>query len=229
MTQMSRNAKAVVVGAVVFMSTACSGSADSWEWKPEDELPPPEGVSFYFDYPEASEFALGTHTAVVTIQGLKKNVLVPESPGAEAWVYTPMKVYIVDPGDTGLKKGQTVAIAIPGGSVGSFTSPSVWVFDKAELDRDSTYVISYTDYEYPGFDLDFVLQYVYEVAPNGGGLVRLQDSPEDWTPTQAKRPEIPLGEAISDVRRGNTGRPEVIPGLEHVASRDADATDATGT
>jgi len=210
--------KVTVLGVLVALGASCSGGNSAWEWSAADELPPPEDAQFYFEYPEASDFALGAETAVVAVVDLKRNVLVPESPGAEPWVYTPMVVEIVESGDSGLDVGETLTIAVPGGTVGEFSSPSIWVFDKAALDPDSLYVVSWAPYDYPGFELDLVLQYVYEMSEDGAGLERLQE-PAGPGPAQTERQTIPIGEAISAVRQGETGNPEVADALERASER----------
>jgi|GEM_PF-3857825 len=165
----------VAVATSLFALVAgCSSSG--WEWKPGDDGVAPD-VHHYYEYPGPDEFVLGERAAVVRFTALRRNQLVPESEGALAWVYTPAEVEIVEPGDTGLAVGSRLELAVPGGSAQGLSHAGLWVFDKAEIDRGSTYVVSWSEYDYPGFELGLVLDYLYEVRDDGKTLVRLQDEP----------------------------------------------------
>lgn len=169
-----RLASALVVGSVALLAGCSSGSG--WEWEPGDDGVVPD-VHYYFDYPGPDELVLGEQAAIVRFTALRRNQLVPESEGALAWVYTPAEVEIVAPGDTGLAAGSRIELAIPGGSVDGVSYAGLWDFDKSEIDRDSTYVVSWSEYDYPGFALDLGLDYLYEVRDAGETLVRLQGEP----------------------------------------------------
>jgi len=194
----------VAVASSVFALVAGCSSSSGWEWKPGDDGVAPD-VHYYYEYPGPDEFVLGESAAVVRFTALRRNQLVPESEGALAWVYTPAEVEIVEPGDTGLVVGSRLELAVPGGSAPGVSHAGLWVFDKAEIDRGSTYVVSWSEYDYPGFEPGLVLDHLYEVRDGGDTLVRLQDEP-GGEPTRvaldvkellAEAPETDLLESIA--------------------------------
>jgi len=167
-------ASAVISTTIVL--GGCSSTDEAWEWTSAEDAVSNRNVEYYYDYPADDEVALGAVTALVRIVALEHNVAVPASEGAEPWVYTPATVQIIEPGNSGLKVGEELTLAIPGGNADGISSPSLWVFDKAELDSRANYVFSWAHYQYPGFKLSDVLQYVYEETSSG--FVRLQSEPD---------------------------------------------------
>lgn len=171
----------LVAGALLvgLSLSSCSSSAPAWEWDPsEDETAPPEAHYFY-DYPTSDEFVVGDLTAVVKIVDLSHNVLVDGTESSEEWTYTPAEFEVVEPGNSGLSVGERVVVAIPGGTAGGVTPPSLWKFNKAELDPVSLYVLSWTPYDYPNFELESVVQFVYEYDESTSQLRLLQANPEE--------------------------------------------------
>jgi hypothetical protein len=192
----------------------CAGASDDWAWQPsEDETPAPE-AHYYYDYAEADEFMLGETTAVVRFTDLENNVLVPGTESSEPWTYTPGRVEIVEPGDSGLNVGDTVALAIPGGTAEGITTASLWTFDKAEIDAQSRYVISWTQYDYPLFELSHVLEFLYEYHEEDGELHRLQANPEQDTEME----EAVFGlEAEPITISGDSAGDEAVEAVESLA------------
>ena len=140
------------------------------------------GTQPHFIYPEPGEFVIDPDAAVVRFTGMRPDVLVDASPGWLEWVYTPAVIEVLEPGTSGLDAGKTLELAIPGGVAEGVEYSGVWVFDKAEIDPDSRYLVSWSAQEFPGFELEWVLDYLYEVRDGGRTLVRLQDPPGvGWT------------------------------------------------
>ena len=136
----------------------------------------------YYVYPEPGEFVINPDAAVVRFTGLRPDVLVHASPGWLEWVYTPAVIEVLEPGTSGLDAGETFELAIPGGVAEGVEYSGTWVFDKAEIDPDSRYLVSWSAQDYPGFELERVLNFLYEVRDDGRTLVRLQDPPGvGWT------------------------------------------------
>jgi len=187
---------AVALGMTLALA-GCSSGENTWEWSSAEDSGSPAAVDYYFDYPTDSEFRLGDISALVQVESLKHNVGVPASEGAQAWAYTPAIVRIVEPGNSGLKVGAVLTIAIPGGTADGLASSSVWRFEKAALDSKSTYLASWTPYDYPKFELPYVLQYIYEKS--GDTFTRLQTAPSVSPDTEAL-PEFTLGEVASALK-----------------------------
>lgn len=175
-------AQRIGVGLVILTLAGCSApntaSANHWEWQPtEDEATAPP-AHYYYDYASAEELVLGQITAVVKVRELSHNVLVEATDESEEWTYTPAQFEILESGNSGLGVGEIIEVAIPGGTAEGVTPPSLWSFNKREIDSSSQYLVSWTRYDYPNFALDQVLQFIYEHRENSPDLIRLQTNPE---------------------------------------------------
>lgn len=179
-----RDARRRTVLVLLLLAAAGSGCAPTepeivsragWDWNPEEDAQPEgfAGASYYFEYPDPADVVVGEGAALVRVRGLAHNVLVPRSDGAEPWVYTPMTVEVVDPAASGLAPGAQIEVAVPGGSAQGLYSPYLWDFDKAELDPDSLYLMTWEPYEYPGFE-GVVVGMIHEVDVDHGTVERLQ-------------------------------------------------------
>ncbi|WP_062307906.1 hypothetical protein [Demequina subtropica] len=157
----------------------CAGGAEAWEWQPGEDASAAPEAHYYYDYAQDNEFTVGPVTAVVTFEALSHNVLVDGTDASEPWTYTPAEVKIVGPGNSGLETGDLLSVAIPGGTAEGVTAPSLWKFDKAEIDPESRYLLSWTPYEYPNFTLESVVEFLYEYDAATGELERLQANPEE--------------------------------------------------
>ena len=176
MTRGRRGALSLALGAVLLALLGCAvpepGTEPAeWESTPADAV-----------YPEPGEFVIGPDAAVVRFTALRPDVLVRASPEAPEWVYTPAEIEVLVPGSSGLDWNESFSLAIPGGVADGVEHAGTWVFDKAQIDPDSTYLVSWSELEHPGFELGHVLDYLYEVRDEGRTLVRLQDPPGvGWT------------------------------------------------
>ena len=155
----------------------CAGPEPSAEPTTPSDNDGPPGTQPYYVYPEPGELVIDADAAVVRFTALRPDVLVHSSPGWAEWVYTPAVIEVLEPGASGLAAGETLELAIPGGVAEGVEYAGVWVYDKAEIDPDSSYLVSWSGYAYQGFELEQVLEYLYEVRDDGHTLVRLQDPP----------------------------------------------------
>ena len=182
--------RVLVVAACAGILSACgttpSASGD-WAWTPEqDEIPAGTlPVDYYFEYPDSPRVTVGDNSALVSIQSLGANVLVPATSDSAAWVYTPMVLEVIDPGSSGLRAGSTIEVAVPGGKVGDIFTQYLWEFDKSELDGTSTYLMGWHAYAYPKFALATVVDTIYEFSADGRELTDLRREPAlgaPWAP-----------------------------------------------
>lgn len=172
-----RGAVLLAAATAALALAGCTGPEPSAEpTTPSDNDGPPD-TQPYFVYPEPGEFVINPDAAVVRFTGLRPDVLVHASPGWQEWVYTPAVIEVLEPGTSGLAAGETLELAIPGGVAEGVEHAGIWVFDKAEIDPDSRYLVSWSVQEYPGFVLERVLDFLYEVRDDGRTLVRLQEPP----------------------------------------------------